>query len=60
VIKAILAHHLEMPFDAFQKLNVSPASISALQVSQDEKRGRRWSQLLCLNLLPYAAKAAWT
>jgi len=39
---------------------IARAFASALQVSQDEKRGRRWSQLLCLNLLPYAAKAAWT
>ncbi|MCX7938940.1 MAG: histidine phosphatase family protein, partial [Thermoflexales bacterium] len=30
VIKAALAHYLAMPFDAFQRLSISPASISTL------------------------------
>ncbi len=59
VIKAALAHHLDMPFDSFQKLSVGPASISALAVSHDAQRQRRWSQLLCLNLQPYAT-SVWT
>ncbi|MFN3705770.1 MAG: histidine phosphatase family protein [Thermoflexales bacterium] len=59
VIKAALAHHLDMPFDSFQKLHVSPASLSALAVFHDPQRGRRWSQLLCLNVQPYPTNF-WT
>ncbi|MFN4292644.1 MAG: histidine phosphatase family protein [Thermoflexales bacterium] len=41
VIKAALAHYLGMPFDYFQRLAVSPASVSALMVATDEKRAKR-------------------
>lgn len=34
VIKAIVAHHLAMPLDAFQRLVVSPASITTLALPQ--------------------------
>lgn len=34
VIKAIVAHHLAMPLDAFQRLVVSPASITILALPQ--------------------------
>ena len=32
VIKAVVAHHLGMPLDAFQRLVISPASITVLQL----------------------------
>jgi probable phosphomutase (TIGR03848 family) len=32
VIKAIVAHHLSMPLDAFQRLAVSPASVTVLHL----------------------------
>lgn len=49
VIKAILAHYLEMPFDAFQRIAVSPASVSALSVTTDAE-GRRRVAVLYTNL----------
>jgi probable phosphomutase (TIGR03848 family) len=33
VIKAVLAHHLGMPLDTFQRLHVAPASISVLHLA---------------------------
>jgi broad specificity phosphatase PhoE len=32
VIKAVLAHHLGMPLDTFQRLVVDPASVSVLDL----------------------------
>ena len=32
VIKAVVAHHLGMPLDAFQRLTVAPASITVLEL----------------------------
>lgn len=32
VIKAVVAHHLGMPLDAFQRIVISPASITVLQL----------------------------
>ncbi len=32
VIKAVVAHHLAMPLDAFQRLVVSPASVTVLEL----------------------------
>jgi broad specificity phosphatase PhoE len=33
VIKAVVAHHLGMPLDTFQRLLVAPASISVLHLA---------------------------
>jgi probable phosphomutase (TIGR03848 family) len=33
VIKAVLAHHLGMPLDTFQRLHVAPASVSVLHLT---------------------------
>ena len=41
VIKAALAHYLGMPFNLFQRLGTSPASISTLMLSTDEKTGKQ-------------------
>jgi probable phosphomutase (TIGR03848 family) len=45
-IKLVLAHYIGLPLDSFQKLNVSPGSISVLRV------GRAGGQLAALNLRP--------
>lgn len=44
VIKAIVAHHLAMPLDAFQRLVVAPASVTVLHMPQ-----RGHPSLLCFN-----------
>ncbi|MCS6773661.1 MAG: histidine phosphatase family protein [Anaerolineae bacterium] len=41
VIKAILAHYLDMPFDSFQKIVIAPASVSTLSVATDAESCRR-------------------
>jgi probable phosphoglycerate mutase len=41
VIKAALAHYLDMPFDSFQKLGVQPASVSTVMIMTDDKTGKR-------------------
>lgn len=46
-IKAALAHYLGMPFDHFQRLGVSPASISAVMV------GEQHTAVLNINRVPY-------
>jgi len=48
VIKAALAYYLGMPFDNFQRLGVSPASISTVMIGADEKTGRR--HILVMNV----------
>ncbi|BCX02245.1 MAG: hypothetical protein KatS3mg053_0183 [Candidatus Roseilinea sp.] len=48
VIKAALAHYLGMPFDNFQRLGVSPASVSTLMIGADEKTGKR--HILVMNV----------
>lgn len=35
VIKAVVAHHLGMPLDAFQRLTIAPASISVLELPSE-------------------------
>lgn len=49
VIKAALAHYLGMPFDYFQRLAISPASVSALMVTTDEKRAKRHIVVMNVN-----------
>ena len=44
VIKAVVAHHLGMPLDAFQRIVVAPASATVLQLPE-----RGHPVLLCLN-----------
>ncbi len=41
VIKSALAHFLGMPFNLFQRLGTSPASISTIMLHTDEKTGKR-------------------
>ncbi len=53
VIKAALAHYLDMPFDSFQKLGVQPASVSTVMVMTDEKTGKRHVMVNSVNHVPY-------
>ena len=53
VIKAALAHYLDMPFDSFQKLGVAPASVSAVMVMIDDKTGKRHTMVNNVNHVPY-------
>jgi probable phosphoglycerate mutase len=53
VIKAALAHYLDMPFDSFQKLGVAPASISTVMVMIDEKNNKRHVMVNNVNHVPY-------
>ncbi len=53
VIKAALAHYLDMPFDSFQKLGVAPASISTVMVMIDEKNNKRHVMVNNINHVPY-------
>ncbi len=41
VIKSALAHFLGMPFNLFQRLGTSPASISTIMLNTDTKTGKR-------------------
>ena len=41
VIKSALAHFLGMPFNLFQRLGTSPASISTIMINTDEKTGQQ-------------------
>ena len=54
VIKAALAHYLDMPFDSFQKLGVQPASVSTVMVMTDDKNGKRHVMVSSVNQVPYA------
>lgn len=49
VIKAALAHYLDMPFDSFQKLGVSPASVSTVMIGHDEHTGCRRVTVMNVN-----------
>jgi probable phosphoglycerate mutase len=49
VIKAALAHYLDMPFDSFQKLGVQPASVSSVMLMTDEKTGKRHVMVQSVN-----------
>lgn len=49
VIKAALAYYLDMPFDSFQKLGVSPASVSTVMIGHDERTGRRRVTVMNVN-----------
>lgn len=49
VIKAALAHSLGMPFDNFQRLGVSPASVSTVMIGADEKTGKRHVMVMSVN-----------
>jgi probable phosphoglycerate mutase len=53
VIKAALAHYLDMPFDSFQKLGVQPASVSTVMVMTDEKTSKRHVMVNSVNQVPY-------
>lgn len=44
VIKAVVAHHLAMPLDAFQRLVIAPASVTVLRLPD-----RGHPSLLCFN-----------
>lgn len=48
-IRAALAHFLGMPFDNFQRLAISPASISAIVTGADHKTGNRFVSVLNVN-----------
>lgn len=52
VIKAALAHYLDMPFDSFQKLGVQPASVSTVMLMSDEKTGKRHVMVQSVNSTP--------
>lgn len=52
VIKAALAHYLDMPFDSFQKLGVQPASVSAVMIMTDDKTGKRHVMVNSINQAP--------
>ena len=54
-IRAALAHFLGMPFDNFQRLGVSPASISAVMIGADRKSGRQFIHVLNVNQVAQAA-----
>ena len=54
VIKAALAHYLDMPFDSFQKLGVQPASVSTVMIMTDDKTGKRHVMVNSVNQVPYA------
>jgi probable phosphoglycerate mutase len=49
VIKAALAHYLGMPFDHFQRLGTSPASISTVALHTDEKTGKQHVMVQSVN-----------
>lgn len=53
VIKAALAHYLDMPFDSFQKLGVAPASVSTVMVMTDDKTSKRHVMVNNVNHVPY-------
>jgi broad specificity phosphatase PhoE len=53
VIKAALAHYLDMPFDSFQKLGVAPASVSTVMVMIDDKTSKRHVMVNNINHVPY-------
>jgi probable phosphoglycerate mutase len=55
VIKAALAHYLDMPFDSFQKLGVQPASVSTVMIMTDDKTGQRRVMVNGVNHMPYAS-----
>jgi len=50
VIKAALAHYLGMPFDLFQRLGTSPASISTVAIFTDDKTGKRHIMVQSVNV----------
>jgi broad specificity phosphatase PhoE len=49
VIKAALAHYLGMPFDNFQRLGTSPASVSTVSLHTDEKTGKQHVMVQSVN-----------
>jgi probable phosphoglycerate mutase len=50
VIKAALAHYLGMPFDNFQRLGTSPASVSTVAFHTDEKTGKQHVMVQSVNV----------
>ena len=54
VIKAALAHFLGMPFDLFQRVGTSPASISTVMLHTDEKTGKQHIMVQSVNVTPYS------
>ena len=54
-IRAALAHFLGMPFDNFQRLGISPASISAVMIGADRKSGQQFVHVLNVNQVAQAA-----
>jgi len=54
VIKAALAHFLGMPFDLFQRVGTSPASISTVMLHTDEKTGKQHIMVQSINVTPYS------
>ena len=53
VIKAALAHFLGMPFDLFQRVGTSPASVSTVMLHTDEKTGKQHIMVQSVNVTPY-------
>ena len=49
VIKAALAHYLGMPFDLFQRLGTSPASVSTVVLHTDDKTGKQHVMVQSVN-----------
>lgn len=50
VIKAALAHYLGMPFDLFQRLGTSPASVSTVAIFTDDKTSKRHIMVQSVNV----------
>lgn len=48
-IRAALAHFLGMPLDNFQRLGISPASISTVIIGADRKSGQKFVHVLNVN-----------
>lgn len=53
-IRAALAHFLGMPFDNFQRLGISPASVSAVMIGTDRATGNRFIHVLKVNHVAHA------
>lgn len=54
-IRAALAHFLGMPLDNFQRLGISPASISTVIIGADRKSGQKFVHVLNVNQVVQAA-----
>lgn len=53
-IRAALAHFLGMPLDNFQRLGISPASVSAVMIGTDRATGNQFIHVLNVNQVAHA------